>query len=54
METYSIKYEVSGKEYSQRIEARDVKSAKTKLGKKHGYSTGRNIKVKEVKVIGYF
>lgn len=36
------------------IDAKDLKSAKKKLGRKHGYKTGNMIKIQKVNVIGYF
>jgi hypothetical protein len=56
MVAYSIDYKVRGKEYpySALIEARDLKSAKKKIGKKHGYKTGNMVQIERVSVIGYF
>ena len=55
MTAYSIDYTVKGQRYyGKHIEAKDLKSAKTKLGKKHGYKDGRMIKVDHVTVCGYF
>jgi hypothetical protein len=54
MKAYSICYSVKGKCYSVGIEAKDIKSAKKKLGKKHGYKDGRMIKLERVNVVGYF
>ena len=54
MTAYNITYSVDNREYNRNIDAKDIKSAKMKLGKKHGYKTGRNIDIKEVKVVGYF
>ena len=55
MIAYSVDYEVKGKSYwSVLVEGRDFKSVKKKLGKKHGYDTGRMIKVKRASVVGYF
>jgi hypothetical protein len=54
MQAYGIDYTVKGKTYSTLIDAKDVKSAKRKLGKKHGYKDGRMIKVQKVLVIGYY
>lgn len=55
MTAYSIDYTVRGAYYYGRsIEAKDLKSAKKKLGKKHGYKDGRMIKIKSVCVVGYF
>lgn len=54
MTAYSIDYEVKGKKYSKLVDARDLKSAKKKLGRKHGYKTGRMIKITDVVICGYF
>jgi hypothetical protein len=54
MQAYSISYTVKGQRYNKLVDAKDVKSAKNKLGKKHGYKDGRMIKVESVSVIGYF
>ena len=58
MIAYSIEYQVRGKEksypYSTMVEARDLKSAKKKIGRKHGYKTGNMIQIQRVGVIGYF
>lgn len=54
MIAYSIGYSVKGISYSKLVDARDLKSAKKKLGKKHGYKDGRMIKVNYVSVVGYY
>lgn len=54
MTSYSIDYSVKGRQYSKLVDARDLKSAKRKLGKKHGYKDGRMIKITSVTVCGYF
>lgn len=54
MQAYAIDYETSGKSYSTLVDAKDIKSAKKKIGKRHGCKTGRSIKIKSVSVIGYF
>ena len=54
MTAYNIRYTVKDKEYNGSVDAKDLKSAKKKLGHKHGYSTGNMIKIKDVKVIGYY
>lgn len=50
----AIDYTVKGKYYSVIIDAKDLKSAKKKLGKKHGYKDGRMIKIQRSHVIGYY
>lgn len=58
MIAYAIDYTVRGQEktypYSVLIDARDLKSAKKKLGRKHGYKTGRMIQVERVSIVGYY
>lgn len=55
MTAYAISYTCKGKTYwSTLVEAKDMKSAKKKLGKKHGYKDGRMVKVISSSVIGYF
>lgn len=57
MQAYHIKYHIRGKEdktNSISVDARDAKSAKKKIGKKHGYADGRMIVLDECRVIGYF
>lgn len=56
MTAYEIDYTIKGKDktFSANIDARDIKSAKQKIGKKHGYKDGRMIQVKNVTIIGYF
>lgn len=54
MTAYYIRYNINGKTHEISIDARDLKSAKNKIGKKHGYKTGRNVKIEKTTVIGYF
>lgn len=56
MTAYYIKYTIRGKEGLRDIsvDARDLKSAKKKIGRKHGYKTGNMIQIERVSVIGYF
>ena len=56
MQAYGITYTVKGenKRRDILIDAKDVKSAKRKIGKKHGYKDGRMIKLERVSVIVYF
>jgi hypothetical protein len=53
MVALAIDYIVRDRYYSVLIDAKDLKSAKKKLGKKHGYKDGRMIKIQRVHVIGY-
>lgn len=55
MTAYCIEYTVRGKAtvYERHVDAKDLKSAKKKLGRKHGYKDGRMIQVKDVCICGY-
>ncbi len=56
MRAYSINYHVKGsrKVYSALVDAKDINSAKSKIGKKHGYKSGRMIVIDNCVVVGYF
>lgn len=55
MIAYSIDYTVKDKHFlGVLVDAKDLKSVKRKLGKKHGYKDGRMIKVERVIVCGYY
>ncbi len=54
MISYSIYYTVKGERKNALVDAKDLKSAKKKLGKKHGYKDGRMIKIDRVIICGYF
>ena len=56
MIAYGITYRVRGQErlHDILIEARDAKSAKRKIGKKHGYKDGRMIQIVTSHIVGYF
>ena len=55
MTAYSITYTVKGRKiYGALVDAKDLKSAKKKLGRKHGYKDGRMIKVEDASVVGYY
>ena len=55
MTAYAVDYTVKGHTYySVHVQAKDVKSLKAKLGKKHGYKDGRMIKLLNVIICGYF
>ena len=55
MKAYAIDYMVKGqKHWGKLVDAKDLASAKKKLGKKHGYKDGRMIKIERVSVVGYF
>lgn len=54
MQAYSIDYTVKGNNYSTLVDAKDLKSAKKKIGRKHGYKDGRMIKVTKSFIVGYF
>ena len=56
MVAYSIDYTIRGKDRTESIliDARDIKSAKRKIGKKHGYKDGRMVKIHNVIICGYY
>lgn len=57
MQAYGIDYRIKGKEdrlLFTTINAKDLQSAKKKIGKKHGYKDGRMIIVDKCSIIGYF
>ena len=58
MIAYGIDYTIRGKErpypYSVIIDAKDLKSAKRKIGKKHGYKDGRMVQIHDVTICGYY
>lgn len=57
MTAYGINYHIRNKEttkYFKTVDAKDLASAKKKLGKKHGYKDGRMIIIDSHTVIGYF
>lgn len=55
MKAFAIDYSVRGQKYwGKLVDAKDLASAKKKLGKKHGYKDGRMIKIERASVIGYF
>ena len=54
MKAYAIDYSVKGQNWYRLVEAKDIKSAKNKIGRHHGYKDGRMIKVSAVRVVGYF
>lgn len=54
MTAYGINYTCKGITYSACVDAKDLKSAKKKLGKKHGYKDGRMVKIITYHVVGYY
>lgn len=56
MKAYGITYHLrnENKTFDTVVDAKDIKSAKNKIGKKHGCKSGRSICVDDVKIIGYF
>lgn len=56
MTAYGIDYTVRNDDRVRTllVDARDLKSAKRKIGRKHGYKDGRMIKIQRVNVIGYY
>ena len=54
MKAYGIDYMINGKHYSTTVDAKDIKSVKNKIARKHGLKTGYNVKILRASVIGYF
>ena len=54
MNAYYIEYTLKGEKKNIMIDAKNLTSAKRKIGKKHGYKDGRMIKPTTVSVIGYY
>lgn len=56
MIAYSIDYQIRNKNgnHSVMIDAKNIQSAKRKIGKKHGYKDGRMIQIQYVSVVGYY
>lgn len=56
MIAYGIDYKIRNKDgiTTILIDAKNLKSAKRKIGKKHGYKDGRMIEIQRVNIIGYF
>ena len=56
MIAYGIGYSIRGKQgtHDILIDAKDIKSAKKKIGKKHGYKDGRMVVINSVTVVGYY
>lgn len=56
MVRYSVYYTIKNKDgyYNKAIDAKDLKSAKNKIGKKYGYKDGRMIQVQKYSIIGYY
>ena len=54
MTSYYIEYTIKDKVHEITVYAKDVKSAKKKIGRKHGYKSGNMIKITKVYVIGYY
>lgn len=55
MKAYAIDYTVKDQKHlGALVNAKDVASAKKKLGKRHGYKDGRMIKIERVFVVGYY
>ena len=55
MTAYSIDYTIREKRfYGYHVAAKDLKSAKKKIGRKHGYKTGRMVKIDRVIICGYY
>lgn len=54
MKAYSIDYELNGMKMNTLVDARDIKSAKNKIARKHGIKNAKSIKIIRSSVIGYF
>lgn len=57
MQAYGIKYHIRGKEektFDILVDAKNITSAKKKIGKKHGFKDGRMIVIEDCEIIGYF
>ena len=56
MVAYSIYYKIRGKDIVNNIlvDAKDLKSAKRKIGRKHGYKDGRMVQIQGTCIIGYY
>lgn len=56
MIAYSIDYKIRNKNgvRSVLIDAKNLQSAKRKIGKKNGYKDGRMIQIQYVSVVGYY
>lgn len=56
MVAYYITYTIRNKDKSMEIniDAKNITSAKKKIGKKHGYKDGRMIQIVRSSVIGYY
>ena len=58
MVAYAIDYQIRGKEraypYSVNVDAKNLKSAKKKIGRKHGYKDGRMIIIHNICICGYY
>ena len=56
MVAYGIDYKIRGKEqlHTMLVDAKNAKSAKRKIGKKHGYKDGRMVQIQHINVIGYY
>lgn len=56
MQAYSIDYTIRNKEGMRNasVDAKDIKSAKRKIGKKHGFKDGRMIRIERCHIIGYY
>ena len=54
MQAYAITYKVRGKDdvRQELVDAKNLTSAKRKLGHKHGYKDGRMIQVQRCTVVG--
>mgnify|MGYP003294367812 CR=1 FL=1 len=54
MQAYNIDYTVKERKFNILIDAKDVKRAKKKIGRKHDYKDGRMVKIEKVMVVGFY
>jgi hypothetical protein len=56
MQAYSIDYKVKGDDRLRRlnIDARDLKSARRKIARRHGFKNEKTIQIQGSRIIAYF
>mgnify|MGYP007133761762 FL=1 len=56
MQAYSIDYKVKGDDRLRRlnIDARDLKSARRKIARRHGFNDEKTIQIQGSRIIAYF
>lgn len=53
LQAYSVGYMVNGRSYDELIDAKDIKSVKNKLARKHK-TDPRSIKITQSRIVGYY